>query len=143
MCTQTHPFLCVIDRESANANLPHNKVAREKLGLKDLARFTTRWHANGTKQIPPHYWLEYMKCCSQRQMDLIDILAASSMRDAEGHDSNHASHYWNISQNASREKHRAAASGIAGCITPGGDVLLPQEGRPILGCEKLMLQGSK
>lgn len=80
--------------ESANANLPHNKVARDKLGLDDLARFTTRWHANGEKQIPPHYWLEYMKCCTQRQMDHIDILGASSMRDAEAHDSSFASYYW-------------------------------------------------
>jgi hypothetical protein len=41
----------------------------------------------------------------------------------------------------SREKHRTSRSGIAGCITPGGDVFLPHAGRPLLGCEKLLLQG--
>ena len=52
-----------------------------------------------------------------------------------------ASHFWNISQNVTREKHRSAVAGIASCITPGGDVFLPHEGRPLLGCEKLLLQG--
>jgi hypothetical protein len=52
-----------------------------------------------------------------------------------------ASYFWNISQNVSREKHRTSRSGIAGCITPGGDVFLPHAGRPLLGCEKLLLQG--
>jgi hypothetical protein len=31
--------------------------------------------------------------------------------------------------------------GIAGCITPGGDFVLPHKGRPMLGCEKLLVQG--
>ena len=41
------------------------------------------------------------------------------MRDAEAHDSNFASFFWNNSQNASKEKHRAATPGVAGCISPG------------------------
>jgi len=48
---------------------------------------------------------------------------------------------WNISQNCSKEKHRQAKAGIASCITPGGDPFLPNAGRPLLGCEKLLLQG--
>lgn len=48
---------------------------------------------------------------------------------------------WNISQNASREKHRSACPGISGCVTPGGEFFLPHLGRPLLGCEKLLLQG--
>lgn len=72
---------------------------------------------------------------------MIDILHVSAARDAESHDSNFSSFFWNISQNASKEKHRTATSGIAGCITPGGDVFLPHLGRPLLGCEKLLLQG--
>ncbi len=48
---------------------------------------------------------------------------------------------WNISQNCSKEKHRQAKAGIASCITPGGDPFLPNTGRPLLGCEKLLLQG--
>ena len=82
-----------------------------------------------------------MNCNNQRILDLIDILHASAARDAETHDSYFASFYWNISQNASKEKHRTATPGIAGCVTPGGDFFVPSEGRPLLGCEKLLLQG--
>lgn len=46
-----------------------------------------------------------------------------------------------MSQNASKEKHRIAHSGIAGCVTPGGDFFVPHKGRPLLGCEKLLIQG--
>lgn len=106
-----------------------------------MARFTTCWGAHGKKQVPPHFWLEYMNCNNQRILDLIDILHASAARDAETHDSYFASFYWNISQNASKEKHRTATPGIAGCVTPGGDFFVPSEGRPLLGCEKLLLQG--
>ena len=106
-----------------------------------MARFTTCWGAHGKKQVPPHFWLEYMNCNNQRILDLIDILHASAARDAETHDSYFASYYWNISQNASKEKHRTATPGIAGCVTPGGDFFVPSEGRPLLGCEKLLLQG--
>ena len=127
--------------QSANSNLPHNKNVRQKLGVQDTTRFTTNWEGFGKKQIPPHYWLEYLRCNFARQSDLLDILSASSMRDAECHDSSFSSFYWNISQNASKEKHRTAHPGIAGCITPGGDFFLPSEGRPILGSEKLMIQG--
>jgi len=74
-------------------------------------------------------------------MDLLEILHASAARDAETHDSNFSSFFWNISQNASKEKHRSACPGIAGCITPGGEFFLPHVGRPLLGCEKLLLQG--
>jgi site-specific DNA-cytosine methylase len=127
--------------ESTNANLPHNKIAREKLGLEDMARTLTEWGPHGKKQLPPHYWLEFVNCCNQRQIDLLDILHASAARDAETHDSSFASFVWNISQNASREKHRSACPGISGCVTPGGEFFLPHLGRPLLGCEKLLLQG--
>ena len=39
--------------ESTNANLPHNKIAREKLGLEDMARTLTLWGPHGKKQLPP------------------------------------------------------------------------------------------
>ena len=126
---------------SANANLRHNKIAREKLGFDDMTRTLTKWDAFGAKQIPPHYWLEYANMLSQREIDLLEILHASSIRDAESHDSNFSSFFWNVSQNASKEKHRSACPGIAGCITPGGEFFLPHVGRPLLGCEKLLLQG--
>lgn len=109
---------------SASANLPHNTNTRKALGLQDRARFITNWDAHGKMQLPPHYWLEYMKCLNQRRLDMTDILHASAMRDAEAHDSNFASFYWNTTQNASKEKHRSACPGIAGCITPGGECML-------------------
>ena len=34
-----------------------------------------------------------------------------------------------------------ATPGIAGCVTPGGEVFLPALGRSLLGCEKLLIQG--
>jgi hypothetical protein len=126
---------------SASKNVEHNKVARERSGIQDMARPITHWGPFGKKQVPPHYWLEFLNCQEQRQLDMLDILHASAARDAESHDSNFSSFFWNISQNASKEKHRSATSGIAGCITPGGDVFLPHLGRPLLGCEKLLLQG--
>jgi hypothetical protein len=95
---------------------------RANLGLEDQARSLTQWQAYGKKQVPPHYWLEYLKCLDQRRTDLLEILHASALRDAESHDSNFASFYWNISQNASKEKHRSATPGIAGCITPGKSI---------------------
>lgn len=126
---------------SANANLRHNKIAREKLGFDDMSRSLTKWGPFGAKKVPPHYWLEYANMLSQREIDLLEILHASSVRDAETHDSNFSSFFWNVSQNASKEKHRSACPGIAGCITPGGEFFLPHAGRPLLGCEKLLLQG--
>ena len=106
-----------------------------------MARSLTSWGPFGKKQLPPHYWLEYGNLLSQRQLDMIEILHTWAARDAESHDSSFSSHFWNISQNVGKEKHRGAVSGIAGCITPGGEVLLPHAGRPLLGSEKLMIQG--
>jgi site-specific DNA-cytosine methylase len=125
----------------SSKDLSHCKMPREKLGLEELARSLTQWGPYGAKHMPPHYWLEYVNCFSQRQLDMLDILHGSAARDAEGHDSNFASFVWNVTQSASREKHRTATPGISSCVTPGGDFLLPHLGRPLLGCEKLLLQG--
>lgn len=126
---------------SQNKNLRYNKEARSVIGMEEYARPQSNWGPYGKRQLPPHYWLEYFNCYELRKVDCVDILHASAMRDAESHDSNFASFYWNTSQNATREKHRSATSGIAGCVTPGGDFLLPNRGRPLLGCEKLLVQG--
>ena len=74
-------------------------------------------------------------------MDLMDILYASSIRDAECHDPLFSAFSWNFTQNAGRESHRGAIPGVAGCLTPGGDFLVPHKGRPLLGCERLLVQG--
>jgi hypothetical protein len=126
--------------KSTSANLKHNKIARERSGIDDTTRPQTKWGPRGEKHVPPHYWLEYMNCENQRIQDMVDILHISAARDAETHDSNKSSFFWNLSQNVSKEKHRSKIPGIAGCITPGGDVFLPHQGRPILGCEKLLAQ---
>ena len=81
---------------SKNANLPHNKIARKRLGMEDTKCYITSWNQFGQKQVPPHYWLEYLNCNYQREMDMIDILHASAARDAESKDSNYASCFWNI-----------------------------------------------
>jgi hypothetical protein len=80
--------------KSANANLPHNKSARKLMGMEDRARPQTSWGPFGQKQVPPHWWLEYINCNYQRIIDLLDILHIAGLRDAEGHDSNFASFYW-------------------------------------------------
>lgn len=114
---------------------------RELSGIDEMARTLTSWAAFGAKQLPPHYWLEFVDIEEQRSVDMLDVLHASAARDVESHDSCFSSHFWNISQNLGKEKHRGAVSGVAGCITPGGRVFLPHIGRPLLGCEKLLLQG--
>lgn len=126
---------------SGNANVRHNTIARDKSGIEMLTRTTTMSGAHGRKQIPPHYWLEYLDCQPQRELDMLDILHASAARDGECHDSYHSSFFWNISQNVSKEKHRTSVPGIAGCISPGGEFFVTNLGRPLLGCEKLLLQG--
>jgi site-specific DNA-cytosine methylase len=126
---------------SSNANVKHNVIARQGLGMDKLTRATTNSGAFGKKQLPPHYWREYLDCQQQRVTDMIDILHAAAARDAETHDSHHSSFFWNLSQNVSKEKHRTATPGIAGCISPGGQFFITNLGRPLLGCEKLLAQG--
>jgi hypothetical protein len=86
-------------------------------------------------------WLPWLNCKNGRIVDFLDILYASSVRDAESHDPLFSSFSWNVSQNAGREAHRTATPGIAGCLTPGGDFFIPHRGRPLLGCERLLAQG--
>jgi len=126
---------------STSANLPHNKNTRKALGLKDKARWLINWGPFGQKQIPLSFWLEYWNVCDQRVLDMLEILYAAAIRDAESHDPLYSNYFWNMSQNASKEKHRTACPGIASCITPGGDFFVPHRGRPLLGCEKLLIQG--
>ena len=86
-------------------------------------------------------WLPWLNCKESRIIDFLDILYASSIRDAECHDPLFSSFSWNISQNAGRESHRTATPGVAGCLTPGGDFFVTHRGRPLLGCERLLAQG--
>ena len=126
---------------SGNANVKHNVIARQKSGIELMSRPNVAGGERGKKQVPPHYWLEYMDIQPQRELDMLDILHIAAARDAETHDSNYSSYFWNISQNVSKEKHRTSTPGIAGCISPGGEFFVTNLGRPLLGSEKLLLQG--
>lgn len=126
---------------STSANLKYSVIARDRSGIDEMARTLTSWGAHGKKQVPPQYWLEFVDLQHQRAVDMLEVLHISAARDAESHDSCFSSHFWNISQNIGKEKHRGAVAGVAGCVTPGGIVFLPHLGRPTLGCEKLLLQG--
>ncbi|KAL3904761.1 MAG: hypothetical protein SGARI_004775, partial [Bacillariaceae sp.] len=59
---------------SGNANVKHNVFARAGIGMHETHRATTSSGAHGKKQVPPHYWLEYMDCQEQRTTDMIDIV---------------------------------------------------------------------
>lgn len=43
----------------------------------------TSRQAFGKKQVPPRFWLPWLNCNDLRKVDLVDILYASSVRDAE------------------------------------------------------------
>ena len=64
-----------------------------------------------------------------------------SVRDATSRDPLHHSFSWDLSQNVTRTTFRTATVGVSGCVTPGGELLLPHRGRTVMGYEKLLLQG--
>lgn len=68
-----------------------------------MARNLTSWGAYGSKQLPPHYWLEFVDMYQQRSIDMLDVLHSSAARDVECHDSCKSSFYWNISQNIGKK----------------------------------------
>ena len=76
------------NKAAGNANLPHNVNTRKGIGMDQLSRTQTKWEPFGGMHVPPHWWLEYLKCNSQRCLDLLEILHASAARDAECKDSN-------------------------------------------------------
>ena len=53
----------------------------------------------------------------------------------------HHSFTWDLSQNVTRAPFRSATVGVCGCVTPGGELILPHKGRTLMGYEKLLLQG--
>jgi hypothetical protein len=64
-----------------------------------------------------------------------------TVRDSISRDALHHSFTWDLSQNVSRAPFRSADVGVCGCVTPGGELLLPHKGRTVMGYEKLLLQG--
>ena len=73
--------------------------------------------------------------------DMIDCFGAAAMRDATPRDALHHSFTWDLSQNVTRAPFRSATVGVCGCVTPGGELILPHKGRTLMGYEKLLLQG--
>lgn len=68
-------------------------------------------------------------------------LSIRQVRDGISRDPMHHSFTWDLSQNVNRAPFRAATAGVSGCVTPGGELLLPHRGRTVTGVEKLLLQG--
>jgi hypothetical protein len=66
---------------------------------------------------------------------------STAVRDAISRDPLHHSFTWDLSQNVTRAPFRSATCGVSGCVTPGGELLLPHKGRTVMGYEKLLLQG--
>ena len=70
-----------------------------------------------------------------------DCIRQWSVRDAISRDPLHHAFSWDLSQNVTRTQFRMATVGVSGCVTPGGELLLPHRGRTVMGYEKLLLQG--
>ncbi|VEU41203.1 unnamed protein product [Pseudo-nitzschia multistriata] len=122
-------------------DLSAHKIYREKIGLADRSRWLTGWDTRGRKQLAPTLWPELFDCWNMRRLDMIDCFAAASIRDAISRDPLHHSFSWDLSQNVTRTTFRSATVGVSGCVTPGGELLLPHKGRIVMGYEKLLLQG--
>jgi hypothetical protein len=73
----------------------------------------------------------------------LDLAQFILVRDAISRDPLHHSFTWDLSQNVTRAPFRSATCGVSGCVTPGGELLLPHKGRTVMGYEKLLLQGTK
>mmetsp|Transcript_16535 Transcript_16535/g.18851 ORF Transcript_16535/g.18851 Transcript_16535/m.18851 type:complete len:2158 (+) Transcript_16535:163-6636(+) len=122
-------------------DLSAHKIFREKIGLADRSRWLTGWDTRGRKQLAPGLWPELFDCWNMRRLDMIDCFAGAAIRDGISRDPIHHSFTWDLSQNVTRAPFRAATVGVSGCVTPGGELLLPHKGRTVMGYEKLLLQG--
>lgn len=151
-------------------DLSAHKIYREKIGLADRSRWLTGWNTRGRKELAPSLWPELFDCWNMRRLDMIDCFAGAaskcfthldnsieffdahiwnkfhlldsiSVRDAISRDPLHHSFSWDLSQNVTRTTFRTATVGVSGCVTPGGELLLPHKGRTVMGYEKLLLQG--
>ena len=122
-------------------DLSAHKIFREKIGLADRSRWLTGWNTRGRKELAPTLWPELFDCWNMRRLDMIDCFAGAAIRDATSRDPLHHSFSWDLSQNVTRAPFRTATVGVSGCVTPGGELLLPHKGRTVMGYEKLLLQG--
>ncbi|KAL7543053.1 hypothetical protein ACHAXR_012745 [Thalassiosira sp. AJA248-18] len=122
-------------------DLAHHLNYREKMGIEERARWLTQWKTRGRKSVAPGLWPELVAMWNMRRCDLIDCFSASVVRDNISRDPLHHSFTWDLSQNVHRTSVRTPTVGVSGCVTPGGELLLPNKGRTMMGFEKLLLQG--
>eukprot|EP00934_Nitzschia_sp_Nitz4_P001526 Nitzschia sp. Nitz4//scaffold16_size188269//113894//121049//NITZ4_001800-RA/size188269-processed-gene-0.61-mRNA-1//1//CDS//3329538544//1526//frame0 len=122
-------------------DLPRHMAFREKNGIDERARWLTGWSTRGNKEVAPGLWPELLDCWNHRRLDMVDCFAAAAVRDAVSRDPMHHLFTWDLSQNVTRAPFRTATVGVSGCITPGGEIIMPHRGRTLMGYEKLLLQG--
>jgi len=124
-------------------DFPLHKVFRQENGIAERSRWLTGWEgsSNGRRTPAPGLWPELVDMWNMRRCDMIDCFGAAVTRDAIMRDPLHHSFTWDLSQNVTRAPFRSANVGVCGCVTPGGELLLPHKGRTIMGYEKLLLQG--
>eukprot|EP00977_Amphora_coffeiformis_P008978 scaffold2033_cov164-Amphora_coffeaeformis.AAC.17 len=121
-------------------DLTLHKVFREQIGLEEKSRWLTGWDTRGRKCIAPGLWPELVDCWNMRRLDMVDCFAGAAIRDAISRDPLHHSFTWDLSQNVTRAPFRSATVGVSGCVTPGGEIIMPHKGRTLMGYEKLLLQ---
>mmetsp|Transcript_18227 Transcript_18227/g.26821 ORF Transcript_18227/g.26821 Transcript_18227/m.26821 type:complete len:2370 (-) Transcript_18227:73-7182(-) len=122
-------------------DMPLHLSFREKNGIEENMRWLTGWGTRGRKEVAPGVWPELVDMWNMRRCDMIDCFAGAAIRDAVSRDPLHHSFTWDLSQNVTRAPFRSATVGVSGCVTPGGELLLPHKGRTVMGYEKLLLQG--
>ena len=121
-------------------DLASHLAVRKLLGLAERSRWITNWNTRGRKKVAPGLWPELSAMWNHRRCDLIDCFAASAARDTISRDPLHHAFSWDLSQNVDRTSFRSSTVGVSGCVTPGGELLLPHRGRTMMGYEKLLLQ---
>uniref|UniRef100_A0A7S4I449 Helicase ATP-binding domain-containing protein n=1 Tax=Odontella aurita TaxID=265563 RepID=A0A7S4I449_9STRA len=126
---------------SRNLDTPRHVQYRRMNGIDDRSRWITGWNTRGRKTVAPGLWPELADMWNHRRLDMVDCFAAAAARDAIPRDALHHSFTWDLSQNVTRAPFRSATVGVSGCVTPGGELLLPHRGRTVMGYEKLLLQG--
>eukprot|EP00584_Thalassiosira_punctigera_P025640 CAMPEP_0172555300 /NCGR_PEP_ID=MMETSP1067-20121228/58342_1 /TAXON_ID=265564 ORGANISM="Thalassiosira punctigera, Strain Tpunct2005C2" /NCGR_SAMPLE_ID=MMETSP1067 /ASSEMBLY_ACC=CAM_ASM_000444 /LENGTH=2498 /DNA_ID=CAMNT_0013343815 /DNA_START=188 /DNA_END=7684 /DNA_ORIENTATION=+ len=122
-------------------DLAHHINYRKKHGIEERSRWMTQWDTRGRKKIAPGLWPELVAMWNMRRCDLIECFSASVVRDNISRDPLHHSFTWDLSQNVHRTSVRTPTVGVSGCVTPGGELLMPNRGRTMMGFEKLLLQG--
>ena len=135
-------FLNLPSRNSPGVkDLARHLNTRKRNGIEERSRWLTKWDTLGQRKAAPGLWPELVAMWNHRRLDLIDTFSALTVRDAVSRDALHHSFTWDLSQNVDRTSLRNPFTGVSGCVTPGGELLIPNKGRTMMGYEKLLLQG--